>query len=350
MTHEHFLKIALEKAWLGRGLCAPNPSVGAVAVRGDHILSEGWHQGPGTPHAEVMALSQLPPDLSDVTLYVTLEPCNHWGRTPPCTDVIESYGVKRVVYGFQDPNPIVANNQTPQLLKERGVEVIYCPLPEMTAFYESYAYWLRTKRPWVSVKMAQSLDGKIADAEKKPLKISNDACAEFTHFQRLHTDVILTTAKTILADKPLLNARIKGKTVAKTLAIVDRQLSLPDDLDVFQMMKQAYVFYDKTLAEPVLKANCEYIKTQTAASGLSIEDILTFLGTKGMHDVWVEAGSQLCHTLHVLGLVQRTYLYVAPVVLGQDAYSLYQDKTVFQRQHSVSWRVLDDDAVLTIDW
>ena len=169
--HSLFLKLALDQAQLGRGHCAPNPSVGAVAVQAGRVLAVGHHLGPGTPHAEQVVLSQLPRGLLDVTLYVTLEPCNHWGRTPPCVDAISQYGIQRVVYAFADPNPIVQANQTPALLRANGVEVCHESVPEINAFYESYRYWLATKRPWVTVKLAQSLDGMIAAAHYRPVPV-----------------------------------------------------------------------------------------------------------------------------------------------------------------------------------
>lgn len=349
-VHEHYLMMALEQAWLGRGRCAPNPSVGAVAVKDGQVLASGWHAGPGRPHAEQVVLSALPPGLSNVTLYVTLEPCNHWGRTPPCVDAIVAYGIKQVVYGFSDLNPIVLQNKTPQLLAAQGIDVVFHPSLQVQHFYESYVHWVQTGRPWVSVKVAQSLDGKIADHHQHPCTLSNSACFQFTHQHRLYTDVILTTAKTILNDQPLLNVRLTEQPVPKTLAILDRTLKLPTTSPVFQTMRKAYVFYDQTLSKPSTHPAIDYVGVAAQGSHLCMETILAHLGKQGMHEVWVEAGSELFQTLHTRRLVQRTYLYVTPKVLGNAAYSLYQDETIFQQPHSVSWRVLEDNVVLTIDW
>ena len=178
--HKEYLLSALEQAKLGRGICAPNPSVGAVAVCQDQILAKAWHPGAGQPHAEQVLLSRMPPLCQDVTLYVTLEPCNHWGRTPPCVDAIIAYGIKRVVYAYADPNPVVSTNNTPKILADHGIEVIHYPLAEIDAFYQSYTHWLATRKPWVTVKIAQSLDGHIAGPKGTRISISNSKCAQFT--------------------------------------------------------------------------------------------------------------------------------------------------------------------------
>jgi diaminohydroxyphosphoribosylaminopyrimidine deaminase/5-amino-6-(5-phosphoribosylamino)uracil reductase len=179
--HEQFLLVALEQAWLGRGFCAPNPSVGAVAVQNGKIIAQAWHQSAGKPHAEQLVLSQLPTNQNDITLYVTLEPCNHWGKTPPCVDAIIQYGIKRVVYAYSDPNPVVAANKTPHLLEQHGIEVVHHPLPVINDFYHSYRHWSTTKRPFLTAKMAQTFDGKIAGPEGERVTLSNSLCSEFTH-------------------------------------------------------------------------------------------------------------------------------------------------------------------------
>jgi diaminohydroxyphosphoribosylaminopyrimidine deaminase / 5-amino-6-(5-phosphoribosylamino)uracil reductase len=353
MNHKRYLRMALEQARLGRGKCAPNPSVGAVAVQGEQILAQGYHEGPGKAHAEQVVLSQLPVQLPHVTLYVTLEPCNHWGRTPPCVNAIIDYGIECVVYGFKDPNLIVAQNDTPALLKAKGIEVIFCPLPEINVFYESYVYWVKYQRPWVSVKLALSLDGKIAGTSGKPIWLSNDACGEFTHEHRWQSDWILTTAHTVHKDDPLLTARLHGQEKGKKLAILDRQLSLSKSARLFEKAEKVMIFYDSALSlDPQYskRADCEYIPISCKDEKLDLSAVLAVLGQLGAHEIWVEAGGILFTSLHLAGLVQRTYLYLTTQVLGEDAVDAYRDKAVFQRQHSVSWRILNDNALLTLDW
>src|SRR3990167_1363592 len=218
--HKQFLLIALREAAFGRGLCAPNPCVGAVAVQNNHIIAQAWHHGPGSLHAEPLALSKFKANTPNVTLYVTLEPCNHWGRTPPCVDAIIQHGIEKVVYAYHDLNPLVCKSSTEAILRANGIDVLYFPLPEINEFYQSYTYWHRTKMPWVRAKLAQSLDGKIAGVDGKRVQISNAICNDFTHEQRRVSDLILTTAQTINQDDPLLNVRLHEQIQAKTVAIV----------------------------------------------------------------------------------------------------------------------------------
>lgn len=350
MNHEQFLRAALAQARLGRGKCAPNPSVGAVAVQGEKILAQGYHEGSGKAHAEQVVLSQLS-KVSNVTLYVTLEPCNHWGKTPPCVDAIVAYGIQRVVYGFKDPNGIVAKNNTPALLRAKGIEVLFFPLPEINEFYESYVYWLKYQRPWVNVKLALSLDGKIAGTSGTPIWLSNEACEAFTHEHRWQSDWILTTAQTVQKDDPLLTARLHGEEQGKKLAILDRTLRLTQTARLFDKAEKVMVFYDVALTVKSPIPGCEYVPISCKDNKLELNAILAVLGEKaGAHEIWVEAGGILFTALHLAGLVQRTYLYLTTQVLGEDAVDAYRDKAVFQRQHSVSWRILNDNALLTLDW
>jgi diaminohydroxyphosphoribosylaminopyrimidine deaminase / 5-amino-6-(5-phosphoribosylamino)uracil reductase len=346
--HKHFLLSALAEASNGRGLCAPNPSVGAVAVKGNNIIAHAWHHAPGSLHAEPLVLSQFPAHTPDVTLYVTLEPCNHWGRTPPCVEAIIKHGIKRVVYAYQDPNPLVQKNSTSKILREHGVEVIHHPLAEIDLFYNSYAYWTRTKMPWVRAKLAQSLDGKIAGSEGKRVVLSNNLCSQFTHQQRQYSDIILTTATTIKQDNPLLNVRINDTIAAKPVAIVDRQLTLTTE-NVFTTAKYCNVYYDATLL-PVAKSNCNYYPIKLIHGEMNLTAIIAHLGSLGYHDVWVEAGGKFFAALHRLGLVNQTHIYITPKILGEDATPAYPQGDIFKRQHSIEWQNMHDNIMMTLNW
>jgi diaminohydroxyphosphoribosylaminopyrimidine deaminase/5-amino-6-(5-phosphoribosylamino)uracil reductase len=310
--HKPFLLAALEQAWLGRGICAPNPAVGAVAVRNGEIIAQASHQGAGTLHAEQLLLEQLTGSLDDVTLYVTLEPCNHWGKTPPCVDAIVARGIKHVVYAHQDPNPVVAVNNTPALLSTKGIEVVHYPVAEVDAFYQSYRHWIKTQQPLVTVKMAQSLDGKIAGAGGARVLLSNAACHELTHRERLHTDVILTTARTINQDNPLLTARLPNRCVSKTIAVIDRKGQLNPHAAFWEHASQVHVFCDDH-SEGLPREGCVTHPMPCLNNHLDLHAILKRLGQLGYHDVWVEAGGELFSALHRAHLVQRTCLYLVPL-------------------------------------
>lgn len=351
--HDQFLKAALDEAWLGRGKCYPNPSVGAVAVVNGEIIARALHQGAGTPHAEQLLLTQIPPDLKEVTLYVTLEPCNHWGRTPPCTDAIIAYGIRRVVYGFADPNPVVEQNDTPARLQAAGIDVIYHPIAEINAFYESYAYWSQTKRPFVTVKMAQSLDGKIAGEHGAPALISNDSTHRMTHFSRYHTDIILTSARTIHMDNPQLNARMNEEVFAKPVAVILGETPLLETAQIFETSASLLLFYSKNkpACDGHPKITCFEASSDThdLRRSIDLSVVMQTLGELGYHDVWVEAGSQLFQSLHQQGLVNRTLLYIAPKILGSKATSLYNAQ-IFNHPHTCQWHTMGDNVLCCLDW
>lgn len=347
--HKQFLLAALDQAWLGRGICAPNPSVGAVAVHNEEIIAQSWHRGAGLPHAEQLLLKQLPKNLSGVTLYVTLEPCNHWGKTPPCVDAIIQYGIERVVYAYRDPNPLIVANNTPELLQQSGIDVLHYSLAEVDAFYQSYRYWTITKKPWVTVKMAQTMDGKIAGAQGKQVSISNASCAEFTHQKRLHSDVILTTVRTVNQDNPLLNARLSNTSVAKPVAIIDSRGTLNPKAKLLTTAKHCHIYHDENHQIDALP-NCVYHAMPTNKGQLDLEAIIRHLGSLGYHDVWVEAGGNLFTALHQARLVNKTFLYIAPTILGQEALSAYQQADIFNHASNITWQAMGNNVIASLDW
>lgn len=348
--HKEYMLSALEQAQLGRGFCAPNPSVGAVAVSQNRIIAKAYHSGAGLPHAEQLLIQQLPPGSSSITLYVTLEPCNHWGRTPPCVDAIIACGIQRVIYAYTDPNPLVSANHTPKILREHGIEVIHYPLAEIDQFYQSYHYWLQTQKPWLTVKIAQTLDGCIAGSTGQRLAISNARCAEFTHQQRQATDIILTTSRTILQDDPQFTARRGDQVVAKELAILDSQLQIPETMMALQLAKKSHIFYNETLPQPEDSPTRIYHPCKMQGAQLDLAAVMTQLGDLGYHDVWVEAGRKLFMALHQENLVNRTHIYIAPDVLGAQGMNLFTEKWPITPAKSHHWQVLGDNGVLTLEW
>lgn len=348
--HKQFLLAALDQARLGRGMCSPNPSVGALAVQNDSIIAQAWHHGAGTPHAEPLLLTQFPENTPGVTVYVTLEPCNHWGRTPPCVDAISRHGIQRIVYAYRDPNPIVSSNNTPQLLENQGIEVLYYPLPEIDAFYQSYNHWMLTKKPWVTAKIAQTFDAKIAGADGERLLLSNALCSDFTHTQRLHTDVILTTARTINQDDPLFTARVAGVEQAKQIAILDTKLTLSPDSKVLSTAKHCHIYHDVALQSPPNDSRCSFYGIPTIKNRLDLHAVVCHLGSLGYHDVWVEAGGELFSAFHQAELVNRTYIYLVPKTLGETGISAYRHGDVLKKPHAVHWQPMDDNMITRLDW
>jgi len=348
--HNQFLLAALDQAWLGRGICAPNPAVGAVAVQNGSIIAQASHRGCGTPHAEQLLLAQLPSNMLGITVYVSLEPCNHWGKTPPCVDAIIQYGVAQVVYAYRDPNPVVQANDTSALLRQHGIDVLYMPLPEVDRFYESYRHWTLTHKPWVTAKIAQTFDGKIAGALGARTSLSNELCHHFTHTQRQHTDIILTTARTIATDDPQLNVRLSQEVKAKPVAILDRTLSLDAQATVLSTAARCHIYHDAQY--PVRRAHprCSYHAIPTHLSELDLNAILHHLGSLGYHDVWVEAGGRLFGALHQAKLVNRTHVYLVPLMLGEKGVPVCQQAGIFNQANTLSWLPMGNNMIASLDW
>ncbi|STY28891.1 riboflavin biosynthesis protein RibD [Legionella wadsworthii] len=346
--HKKFLLAALEQARLGQGQCAPNPCVGAVAVQNGTIIAQACHRGAGTPHAEQLLLTQIPPKMPGVTLYISLEPCNHWGRTPPCVDAIINHGVEEVVFAYLDPNPVVAKNNSSDKLRAHGIKVTYYPIDEINEFYKSYSYWTLTKKPRVTVKIAQTLNGKIGREIGERVLLSNSLCGELTHKMRAAADVILTTARTVRLDNPKMNVRLGQQEQAKPVAIIDRQLTLNQQFQIFSTAAHCLIYHcnEKEAAYPNSTFNLMPMKDGLIDLGAVIEH----LGELGYHDVWVEAGGALFNALHQEKLVHRTYLYIVPNILEDNAISAYQQSGIFNRLHTISWHEMGDNMVACLDW
>ncbi len=348
--HEKFLFAALEQAKLGQGFCAPNPSVGAVAVKNGNIIAQSWHRGAGTSHAERLVIEQLPANEENVTLYVTLEPCNHFGRTPPCVDAIIHYGFEKVIFAYRDPNPIVAANHTSDKLRECGIQVEQITLPEIDAFYQGYEYWTQTGKPWVTAKIAQTFDGKIAGAQSKRMTLSNDDCGCFTHQNRLKNDIILTSAQTVNRDNPQFNVRLQGEVHSKPIAILDRQLRLNPSSQLFLTAKHCHIFYDANLDAPLPVENRTYYPVSSEHDVLCLTEVVQQLGRLGFHYVWLEAGGRLFSAMHQAHLVNRTYIYLVPRILGEDAISAYHYADILDQPKRISWESMGDNMIATVDW
>lgn len=327
---EHYLYLdhALELAKIKKGFTAPNPAVGAVLVKSGKILSSGYHKGPGTQHAEVSALEHVSEqDLADATLYVTLEPCNHQGRTPPCTDMILVKGIKKVYFAYRDPNPHVIGHGQDKLI-QNGVKCEHINHPATNDFYQSYNFWHKSLKPMMIAKLALTMDGKIAWINGQPCKISGPEAFVFTHQQRKEADALLTTAKTILADNPSLNVRINDEVIAKPLFVLDRNLSLTGKEKIFSTAENITLFYDKALTNNKkfqLAENVKLIKISAVTNQLNLSEIISFMGTQGFHQIWVEAGGTLVQALLKQSLLQRLIFYICPQWLGSKGLSAFGD-------------------------
>lgn len=343
-----YLQQALSLALTRQGFCAPNPAVGAIIVKNDQVLATGYHYAPGYPHAEADALNKLGDEARGATIYVTLEPCCVWGRTPPCTELLIARGIQRVVYGFQDPNPQV-RGQGIQMLQQAGIDCEYQPVADISEFYQPYEHWWHTGMPFVTAKLALSLDGKIANANNQPITITGAEAAKFTHQQRVKTDAILTTVRTILCDDPQLNARLESGIIAKPLYILDTHLATPSSAKVWQTAQNLTFFHSDAVAKKLLtakqQAGARCIAVPQSADGLAWQSVLKQIAKDGMHSVWLEAGGQAFESLLQSGYCQQAYLYIAAKVLGDHAYSGLHNPLTLTQVRKIVWLPCGKDVI-----
>lgn len=318
---KQYLEAALAQAEKGLGICAPNPAVGAVLVQKDFVISMGYHHGRGLPHAEVEALSGVGEESRGATLYVTLEPCCHWGLTPPCTELLIKAGLSRVVYAVKDPNPKVSGKGEAEL-RQAGVACERLSLPQADRFYRSYVHWTQTGLPWVTAKLALSLDGKIAGAEGEPVSITGEELSRLTHEERRRADAILTSERTITRDNPRLDSRIGTDTTKKPLYVVDRGARTKPEARVFETASKLTFFHGDAPSErlaALAKRGAELVAVREKNGRLSLEEVISHIGKDGRHSLWVEAGGSLFGSLWTEKRLNRALWYVGLKWLGSDA-------------------------------
>lgn len=317
----HYMQRALDLAQKGWGLTNPNPLVGCVVVRDGRVLSEGWHKRYGDDHAEAMALNPLS-DAEGATLYVTLEPCNHTGKTPPCTELILRKGVRRVVYALEDPNPIAGGGA--DRLAAAGVWVRAGLLREEAAVQnEIFRHWITRTRPFVALKYAMTLDGRIAAATGDSRWVTGQEARREVHALRQRYSAILVGSGTVLADNPELSVRDWAGEVRQPLRIVlDARRRIPLSASVFQNQHR-----QKTLlvtAEDLPAAHRRHLEAAgvTVWHGplrngrLDLTALLCHLKQLGCDSVLVEGGAAVHGSFLDQRLADRVYAHIAPKLIG----------------------------------
>lgn len=350
-----FLETALKLAEIRKGFCAPNPCVGALLVKNNRIIARGYHQESGSPHAEVDAINKVDPSHAlGAILFVTLQPCCHTAKkTPPCTDLIIKSGIVKVVYGFPDPNPAVKNH-TDEILQNAGIECIYYPLALIDNFYASYAFWWKHKRPFTTAKLAMSLDGKIAGRNGKRIQLTGSIAQQFTHQQRKQSDAILTTAKTITVDDPLLNCRIDDVIYKKPLYIIDTHLSIPISAKVFNSAEKITIFHNTEVSKKerdrLQRHAIRFIPIKSNNNGLDLIEILKQIGQDGIIDLWVEAGGKNFQSFVQNSLLQQAFIYVAPLWLGENTQLAFNIPDPLKGARWVNSIILGQDSCFEFKW
>ncbi|HPT71769.1 MAG TPA: bifunctional diaminohydroxyphosphoribosylaminopyrimidine deaminase/5-amino-6-(5-phosphoribosylamino)uracil reductase RibD [Candidatus Cloacimonadota bacterium] len=320
---EKYFKLAYELAEKGRGRTSPNPFVGAVLVRDGKVIGKGYTQPYGKDHAEVQAVKAAKSQCMGADLYVTLEPCSHYGNTPPCADMIIEQGIKSVYIGIEDPNPIVSGRGINKL-QDAGIEVTSGIWKDkIFKQLEAYITYITEKRPYVFIKNAVTLDGKIADKTGNSRWISGEESRLFVHQLRQEADAVITGIGTVLADDPMLNVRLP-EAYKQPLRVVldhDLQISLHSNLVKTAKEFQTLIFkaegYDNPSKEEKLqKAGVKVEAVSAYSRELDLHQVLNILyGMKKMQ-VMVEAGTELSSSFQKNRLVDKLYYFISPKIVG----------------------------------
>lgn len=325
MDGEGYIRRALELAERGRGIVSPNPMVGAVVVDDGRVVGEGWHAGPGTPHAEADALDRAGKSARGATLYVNLEPCNHYGRTPPCTEAIASSGVSRVVASIPDPNPAVDGGGFKRL-RASGVSVETGLLAaDAERLNEAFLKHVRTGIPFVTLKLAATLDGKIAARDGSSTWITSEASRAEAHRLRAIADAVMVGSGTVLADDPRLTVRRPDYEGAPVLRVaIDSTGRIPPTARLFDGEAPAVIA--TTDRAPIERreawrtAGADVLVLGRDADGrVALVELLAALGKHDVQSVLVEGGSTLAGALVRDGALDKLVIFLAPKILGGAA-------------------------------
>ena len=320
MKDEAYMRMALQLAEKGAGWVSPNPMVGAVIVKDGEIIGQGYHEIYGEAHAERNALASCSADARGACMYVTLEPCCHHGKQPPCVDAILEAGISRVVIGSRDPNPLVSGKGI-QLLQEQGVEVVTNVLQmECDKLNEAFFYYIQTGEPFVTMKYAMTMDGKIAAYTGLSKWITGTKAREHVHQQRVKNHGIMVGVGTVLADNPMLNCRrAEGRNPIRI--ICDTHLRTPLQSRIVSTAHQiptilATCCEDKTRWDEYLREGCEILCVGQRNGHVDLKELMQQLGKQNISSILLEGGGNLSWTALEMGIVQKVQAYIAPKLLG----------------------------------
>ncbi len=321
---ESFMRLALREAAKGLGRTSPNPAVGAVLVRGGRVVARGHHARAGGPHAEVVALRAAAARARGADLYTTLEPCDHHGRTPPCSVALLEAGVRRVFVGSADPNPLVMGRGMARLRRE-GVDVVEGVLRrQCDALNAHWFRYIRDKRPYVTLKAAVTLDGRIATRTGDARWVSGEQARRWVHRLRDRVDAVLVGAGTARSDDPALTARLPRGGRDPVRVVLDTDLSLPSSLKLFRERSPApTVVAHASSRTRRLGHNVELLRCRRGKGGVDLRDLLAKLAARGITHLLVEGGARVHARFLEDGLVDRVAVFVAPKLAGADGIPLF---------------------------
>ena len=358
---QRFMRLCLQLAQRGKGTVSPNPLVGALLVKGGHVVARGYHRRFGGPHAEVECLRGFEGDISHATLFVNLEPCAHHGKTPPCTDLIIKRGIKNVVVGMEDPNPLV-DGKGIRRLRNAGVTVTTGVLEdEARRLNQAFITYVTERRPLVHLKIAQTLDGKIASHEHSYTQITGKESQALVHRLRAEHDAILVGAGTVRADDPSLTVRFaKGKD--PSAVVLDGRLSLGPGYRLWKTApgRRIIILTAARAARQRAKRvrefssqGIEVVPVNTRNNRIPIRNVMRELYRKQIASVLVEAGTDLVSQFATSGLVDMLSIFLAPKVFGSGV-PAFEAGTSLKRfrisEGTLSVRAVGQDVLLQYDF
>ncbi len=353
--HEKFMRRALAQARKGVGKTSPNPAVGCLIVRDGQIVGEGWHRKAGTPHAEVHALAMAGEKAAGADVYVTLEPCSHHGRTPPCAEALIGANVARVFAGMVDPNPKVSGGGV-RILEEAGIQVVVGILErECRALNEAFVKHVTTGLPFVILKSALTLDGKIATAMGDSKWVTNDKSRGYVHKLRAMVDAVLVGVGTVAADDPQLTARIPGGKDPLRV-VVDSGLRFPRNAQMLRSQSPAgtlvaTVSRDGTAIHELASLGAEILPCRERDGRVDLRDLLAQLGARGIQSLLLEGGGVLAGEALRQGLVDKFLLFFAPKLVGGEGIAPFAGPGVARmadafRLRDITVTRFDDDILV----
>lgn len=354
--HEYFMQKALSLALKAKGRTFPNPLVGALVVKSGKLIGKGYHRKAGLAHAEAEAIEDAGKKARGASLYVTLEPCTHYGRTPPCVDKILESGIKKVFIGITDPNPL-NNGKGIKLLEEHGIEVSAGFLEDdLRKINQPFIKYITKKMPYISVKVGQSLDGKIATKSGDSRWITSDKTREFSHRLRNEYDAIMAGVNTIIRDNPVLLPTAADKQFLRI--IVDSHLSTPADARIFQEPGPVIIATVKeTLGQEMenkalLSQKAKILEVKENNGQVNLYDLLRKLSRLEITNILVEGGGTLIGSLFDFNLVDKVLFFIAPKIIGgRDAVSSVMGRGISRvdkavKLKEVSFKKINDDFLL----
>jgi diaminohydroxyphosphoribosylaminopyrimidine deaminase/5-amino-6-(5-phosphoribosylamino)uracil reductase len=317
MIDRRFMSLALSLAKRRKGLTHPNPTVGCVVVKEGEVVGLGFHEGPGRPHAEVVALEQAGDKAEGSTLYVTLEPCSHHGRTPPCVERILRSGVGRVVVALEDPNPLVSGRGL-EALRSAGVEVEVGVLREEARLLnEDFFTYITSPRPYVTLKKAQTVDGRMATATGDSKWITSLECRRIAHRLRLEASAILVGVNTVIRDDPQLTVRYLPVRKKLLRVVIDPDLEIPEEARVLNVSEgQSLVVYSRRKPEKeeaLRKRGVDLLFMES----VDLRELLKYLRDRGVMHLLVEGGGYTLTQFLREGLFDRLVVFQAPKLIGE---------------------------------